>query len=417
MDLEIKHDIACGLDVHFAVIAACLVRTGPKGGPCYEERSFPTTNRGLKELLAWLLQAGCKAVGMEATGVYWMPIYAALEGYLSIVVGNPTHMKNLRGHKTDRKDAKWIAGLVRHDLIRASFVPTPEFRDARKLTRMRRQLVYARTAIRNEIQRELASIGIPLADVITDVFGASGTRILEALAKGEAVLDLLSTLIHVSLRPKLARITAALESPLSGVAQFALQQGLARLKEVEGHIQEVEDRISSQMQPHRENITRLVGIPGIGMTAACVILAEIGVDMSHWPTERHLSSWAGLAPGNRESAGKRMSAGLMKGNTHLTTIMVEAANAAVKSKKCYLSKVYYRLRARMGHKKAVVAIARKMLALIYKLLSKQANYQEPKQRTDTKASKNKMRKHIKGLESMGFKIALTVKDDSSHKVC
>ena len=415
MDLEIKHDIACGLDVHFAVIVACLVRTGPKGGPSYEERSFQTTRRGLQELVAWLLQAGCKAVGMEATGVYWMPIYAALEGHLPIMVGNPSHMKNLRGHKTDRKDAKWIAGLVRHDLIRASFVPTPEFRDARKLTRMRRQLVHSRTEIRNEIQSELASVGIPLADVITDVFGASGTRILETLARGEAVLELLSSLIHVSLRPKLDRLRAALESPLSDLAQFALQQGLARLKEVEGHIQEVEDRISRHMQPHYENILRLVRIPGIGMTAAYVILAEIGVDMSHWPTERHLSSWAGLAPGNRESAGKRMSAGLMKGNTHLTTIMVEAANAAVKSKKCYLSKVYYRLRARMGHKKAVVAIARKMLVLIYKLLSKQTNYQEPAQHPKTKASKSKMRRHIKELESMGFEITLTTKSSATCK--
>lgn len=414
MDLEIKHDIACGLDVHFAVIAACLVRTGPKGGPCYEERSFPTTRRGLKDLLAWLLQAGCKAVGMEATGVYWMPVYAALEGHLSIVVGNPSHMKNLRGHKTDRKDAKWIAGLVRHDLIRASYVPTPEFRDARKLTRLRRELVYARTAIRNEIQRELASVGIPLADVVTDVFGASGMRILESLARGEAVLDLLSSLIHVSLKPKLTRLAAALESPLSDVARFALQQGLDRLKEINIHIQKVEDRIATHMQPHQENLMRLVGIPGIGMTAACVILAEIGVDMSHWPSERHLSSWAGLAPSNRESAGKRMSAGLLKGNAHLTTIMVEAATAAVKSKKCYLSKVYYRLRARMGHKKAVVAIARKMLVLIYKLLSQQTNYQEPKQQKAPKANKRKMQRHIKELENMGFKITLT---PSGEAIC
>ena len=147
MDLEIKHDVACGLDVHFAVIAACLARTGPKGGPRYEERSFPTTQRGLLELRDWLVSSDCQVVGMEATGVYWMPVYAALEHNLPLVVCNPGHMKNLRGHKADRKDAKWIAGLVRHGLIRPSFVPTPEFRDARELTRSRRQLIQARTPI------------------------------------------------------------------------------------------------------------------------------------------------------------------------------------------------------------------------------------------------------------------------------
>lgn len=413
MDLEIKHDVACGLDVHFAVIAACIVKTGPKGGPRYEERSFSTTQQGLSELRAWLLAAGCKMVGMEATGVYWMPVYAALEDHLKVIVGNPSHMKNLRGHKTDRKDAKWIAGLVRHDLVRASYVPTPEFRDARELTRMRRQLVYSQTDIRNEILRALARVGITLSDVLSNVFGVSGMRILNSLAKGEPVIDKLSSLIHHSVKKKLPKLTAALEAPLSEDTRFLLTQGLARLEETETHIRAIEERIAKRMEPHNASIHRLVSIPGIGVTSACIILAEIGVDMSHWPTERHLTSWAGLAPGNRESGGKRMSANLIKGNKHLTTIMVEAATSAVKSKTCYLSKVFGRLRARMGYKKAIVAIARKMLILVYRLLSQHAHYQEPKPRKeDKKAKARTVRKHIKNLEKMGFQVTLTANEVS-----
>ncbi len=160
---DVVHPIACGLDVHLAVVVACLVRPGPRGGPNYEERSFATTLRGLRELRDWLLAAGCEAVGMEATGVYWIPVYATLEGHVPMVVGNPNHMQNLRGHKTDRKDAKWIAGLMRHGLIRPSFVPKAEFREARELTRCRRQLIDARTGIRNEISRLMAHQGIQLS--------------------------------------------------------------------------------------------------------------------------------------------------------------------------------------------------------------------------------------------------------------
>ncbi len=172
---DIIHPIACGLDVHSAMIAACLVRPGPRGGPHDEERSFSTTLRGLRELRDWLVQAGCESVGMEATGVYWIPVYAVLEGHVPMVVGNPNHMRNLRGRKTDRRDARWIAGLSRHDLIRPSFVPKAEFRDARELTRSRRQLVNARTGVRNEITRLLARQGLPIGaeGLLSDIFGTS----------------------------------------------------------------------------------------------------------------------------------------------------------------------------------------------------------------------------------------------------
>jgi transposase len=408
MDLEIKHDVACGLDVHFAVIAACLARTGPKGGPRHEERRFSTTQGGLLELREWLVSSGCQVVGMEATGVYWMPVYAALEHHLPLVVGNPGHMKNLRGHKTDRKDAKWIAGLARHGLIQPSFVPTPEFRDARELTRSRRQLIQARTTVRNEILRSLASKGIPLSDVLSNVFGVSGMGILEALAGGRPVLDELPNLVHRSVKGKLPALTAALEAPLSEVARRLLGIALERLEELEKHIQEVEALIAKQMEPHHESLKALMSIPGISLTAACIILAEIGVDMSHWPTAKHLSAWAGVAPGSRESGGKRLGASLRKGNVHLTTILVECAGATVRSKNCHLAGVFHRLRARMGYKKALVAIARKLLVIIYRLLSTQSPYQEPNPSpASLKAQTRAIQKRVKDLERMGFQVQLT----------
>lgn len=408
MDLEITHEMACGLDVHSAVIAACLVSTGPKGGPSYEERSFPTTQRGLVDLREWLVAGGCQVVGMEATGVYWMPVYAALENHLSLVVGNPGHMKSLRGHKTDRKDAKWIAGLTRHGLIRPSYVPTPEFRHARELTRSRRQLIEARSTIRNEILRNLASQGLPFAKVLTNVFGVSGMGILESLAEGKPVVNELPKLVHRSVRGKLPALTAALEAPLAEVPRALLAMELARLEELEEHIQFVEKLIATHLEPHQKSMDLLMGIPGVGRTAACIILAEIGVDMSHWPTAHHLSAWAGVAPGSRESGGKRMSSAIRKGNVHMTTILVEAAGAAVKAKRCHLSTVFHRLRARMGYKKAIVAIARKLMVIIYRLLSQGTGYQEP-QPTDpsAKAKRRAVDKRVKDLNRLGFAVTLT----------
>jgi transposase len=417
MDLEIKHEVACGLDVHSATIAACLVRTGPNGGPKYEERSFPTTQRGLTELREWLVSAGCQAVGMEATGVYWMPVYAALEGHVALVVGNPGHMKNLRGHKTDRKDARWIASLVRHGLIRPSYVPTPEFRDARELTRFRRQLIQARTTVRNEILRGLASQGIPLAKVLSNVFGVSGMGILEALAEGRPVLEELSKLVHRSVRGKLPALTAALESPLDEVPRWLLALQLERLEELEGNIQAVEGRIATHMEVHRGALDLLTSIPGVGLTAACIILAEIGVDMSHWPTERHLSAWAGVAPGSRESGGKRMSSATRKGNVHMTTILVEAAGAAVRAKGCHLVTVFHRLRARMGYKKAVVAIARKLLVIIYKLLGRGTPYQEPQpEDASEKAKERAIKKRVKDLNRLGFDVVLNPRPSTEASI-
>ena len=297
MDLdEVVYAIACGLDVHFAFVAACLVTTGPKGKPKVEEREFPTNQKGLRALRDWLKAGGCEAVGMEATGVYWMPVYAALEGGFELVVGNPQHMKNARGRKTDRMDARWIAGQMRHDRIKPSFVPPPEFRDARELARARRQLIQERTSIRNGIQRLLAGARITLGDLVSNVFGVSGMNILEALAQGKCIQDELPGCLRSTLKSKLTPIAAALEAPLSEVSQYLLGVGLRRLDDQDALVEEVETKLFKHLAPYKAKVDLLLRIPGISQISAHIILAEIGVNMTAWPTEKHFSAWAGVAP-------------------------------------------------------------------------------------------------------------------------
>jgi len=405
---EVVHGMACGLDVHAAVVVACLVRTGPNGGPHYEERSFGTGLTELKELRDWLVGSGCQMAGMEATGVYWMPVHGVLEGKVPLVVGNPQHMKGLRGHKTDRKDAKWIAMLVRHDLIRGSFVPPPEFRDARELTRFRRQLIQARTAMRNEVQRLLARQGITFGTLLSNVFGASGMAILEALAEGRCVLNELPKLVHRSVKVKLPMLSAALEAPLADIPRCLLMTQLQRLEAVEEDIQAIERKIVAHLEPYKEKLDLLQTIPGVSLTSACIILAEIGVDMTCWPTAKHLSAWGGVAPGCRESGGKTHRAGTRKGNPYLCSTLVECAGAAVKKKGCHLGGKYRHLAAQTGSKKkALIAIARKLLVLVHKLLGQSSPYEEPKSKdlTDEKRKKA-VQRHLRELAKLGVQVDL-----------
>ena len=409
MDLdEVVYAIACGLDVHFAFVAACLVTTGPKGKPKVEEREFPTNLKGLRSLREWLSAAGCEAVGMEATGVYWMPVYAALEGAFELVVGNPQHMKNARGRKTDRMDARWIAGQMRHDRIKPSFVPPPEFRDARELARARRQLVQERTSIRNEVQRLLARAGITLGDLVSNVFGVSGMNILEALAEGKSLQEELPGCLRTKLKGKLAPIAAALEAPLSEISQYLLSVALRRLEAQEALIEDLEAKLFKHLAPHKAKIELLLKIPGISKISAHIILAEIGVDMAAWPTEKQFSAWAGVAPGCNQTGGKSKRAKTRKGNPYLCTILMECAGAAIKTKGCHLQAKYHRLSAQVGSKKkARMAIAHKLALIVYQVLGQNLSYFEPKPKPQTEKIKRKIyQKSVRDLECLGYKVSL-----------
>lgn len=408
---DVVNPVACGLDVHSAVIAACLVRSGPNGGPNYEERSFATSLRGLHELRDWLTKAECQAVGMEATGVYWIPVYSVLEGHFSLVVGNPNHMRNLRGHKTDRKDAKWIAGLLRHGLIRPSFVPPAEFRDVRELTRTRRHLVNARSTTRNEVTRLLAHQGIPLGaeGCLSDIFGVSGMAILETLAEGGQVQERLPKLLHRSLKPKQNLISAALEAGLGEIPRQLLALLLTRLEAVEEDILALEKLILTQLAPHKDKLDLLSSVPGVSLISACVILAEVGVDMTAWPTHRHLSAWGGVAPGCKQSGGKSKKEKTRKGNPYLCSMMVECAGAAIQTKNCQFSGTYRHLSFRTGSKmKARMAIARKLLVIVYTVLSNLTPYQEPKPNEQSSQAKHwAIQRHLRGLQRLGLNVQIT----------
>jgi transposase len=411
MDLdEVVYQVACGLDVHFTFVTACLVTTGPKGKPKVEERRFPTNQKGLNSLHEWLTENGCEAVGMEATGVYWMPVYAALEGACTLVVGNPQHMKNARGHKTDRLDARWIAGQVRHGRIRSSFVPPPEFREARRLARCRRQLVESRTSIRNEIQRLLAEVGITLAGVVSDVFGTSGTSILNALSEGKCVRDELSIHLYSSLRKKdkMASIAAALEAPLPEVSRLLLAIHLRRIEALDGNIDEVEVLLFKQLAPHAAKLDLLQRIPGISKLSAHIILAEIGVDMTVWPTAKKFSAWAGVAPGCNQTGGRSKRAAVRKGNPYLCTILMECAGGAVQKLDSHLRMKHRRLCAQLGSKKkARMAIAHKLALIIYKVLGENVEYKDPEPKQPSEKAKRRiLQTRVKDLERLGYRVVL-----------
>jgi len=405
---KVFRERACGLDVHFAFVVACLIIPGKGKRLRILEETFETNVKGLKRLKVWLTENGCEAVGMEATGVYWMPVYAALEGAFDLEVANPLQIKTLRGRKTDRKDARWIAEQVRHGRIRRSFVPPPEFRDARRLARFRRQLIQARTTISNEIQRTLAESGITLAAWVSDILGVSGMAILEALAEGKSIQEELPDCLKTTLKKKLAPIAAALEAPLGEVSRSILTLHLERLEALQGHIAKVEADLFKVLEPHADKLALLVTIPGLARMSAAIILAEIGVDMAAWTTEKHFAAWAGVAPGCKETGGKAKRAPVRKGNPYLCTILMECAAPAVKKKECHLNPKYHKLCKQLGSKKkARMAIAHKLALIIFRNLAAGSQYKEPSPKPLTKKAQAKIRqKRVADLERLGYKVIL-----------
>ena len=304
----------CGLDVHQATVVACLLIVLKNGQVQKQVRTFGTTTRELMGLREWLLSGGCTHVAMESTGVYWKPIYAILEGAFEIVVANAQHVKRVPGRKTDVKDAEWIADLLCHCLLRPSFVPPSPIRELRDLTRYRRKLVESRTAERNRLLKLLETANIKLASVATDVFGVSGLLMLHALVEGKATAQEMAELAKKQLRKKIPELELALEGKVEEHHRFLLRVQLRRLQAVEEDLGTLEQHIQEKLKPYAAQFTLLQEIPGIDETLAAAIIAELGVDMGVFESVSQLSSWAGVCPGNNESAGKRRSSRIPKGN-------------------------------------------------------------------------------------------------------
>ena len=405
--MQVVYERCCGLDVHKRTVVACVLVPGPDGAARKEVRTFGTMTPDLDELGAWLSEAGVTHVAMESTGVYWKPIYNHLEDRFALLLVNARHIKAVPGRKTDVRDAEWLADLLRHGLVRASFVPARAQRELRELTRYRDTLVAERAAEVNRLQKVLEGANIKLAAVASDVTGKSGRAMLAALVEGSADPRDLADLAKGRLREKIPQLERALAGQFGTHQRFLVAQQLGHLDYLDEAIGRVSEEIAARLRPFEEALAQLDTIPGVGRTTAEVLVAEIGADMGRFPSAAHLASWAGLVPGHDESAGKRRSGRLRPGNRTLRAALVEAARAAARTKGTYLAAQYHRLAARRGAKKAAVAVAHTILVIAYHLLHRNTTYQDlgPNYYDERDRAAVEARA-VRRLEALGYKVVL-----------
>jgi transposase len=400
--MEVLYTHCCGLDVHKKRVAACLITPGAGTRVRKEIRTFDTMTPDLLALADWLAQAGCTHVAMESTGVYWQPVWNLLEGQFELLLVNPQHIKAVPGRKSDVRDCEWLAQLLRHGLVRSSFVPERELRELRELTRYRSSLVRERTAEVNRLQKTLEGANIKLASVVSEVTGVSARAMLERMLAGEEDVAALARLAHGRLRPKLADLERALTGQFRPHQRFLVAQQLAHIDLLDQQIAVVSAEIAERLRPFELLIELLDSIPGVGRWTAEVILAEIGTDMTRFPSAKHLASWAGMCPGSHESAGKRSSGRTRKGSSWLRVALTEAAYAAGRGKDTYLSGRYHRLVARRGTKKAAVAVGHDILVIVYELLTTGQLYEDRTPRAGAEHSRDtEERRLIRRLERLG----------------
>ena len=373
--MEVLYPRCAGLDVHAGSVTACArVASGPQ--VTYEHRTVPTTTRGLLELDEWLTGHGCTHVAMEATGVYWKPVWHVLEAHFTLVLANAMHIRNVPGRKSDMNDATWIADLLAHGLIRSSFVPPAPIQELRDLTRTRRQLVHeiARHVLR--VQKTLADANLKLTQVISDIVGVSGRAILNALVAGETDPDRLVDLTRGRLKASRAELLDALHGRVTDHHRFMIKLHLSQIDALETAVATIEARIGDALGPFRAAVSLLTTMPGLSETTARVLIAEIGTDMSRFPSVGHLISWAGLCPRLDESAGKRRSTRTRQTTPWLKPTLINAAWAATRKKDSYLRAQFLRIKSRRGAKKAILAVASSMLTAVYFMLRDGVEYHD-----------------------------------------
>ena len=362
--MQAVHERCAGLDIHKKTVVACVLTGSGK-----QIRTYGTMTRQLEALADWLAAEQVSHVAMESTGVYWKPVYNLLENRgLELLVVNARHIKNVPGRKTDVKDAEWIADLLRHGLLRASFIPGRDERELRELVRYRRTVIEQRAHDVQRIQKVLEGANIKLSDVASDIMGASGRAMLERLIEGEDDPVALSQLAQKGLRKKLDQLQQALAGSIGAHQRAMLRHLLDHVKFLERQIEELDGQIQERTRPFEQVIDHLDAIWGLGRRSVEEILAEIGVDMSRWPTHRHIASWAKISPGNHESAGKRYSGRTGMGNRWLRAILVEAARNVSRNPHSYYAALYHRLSQRRGKKRAMVAVAHSLLVAIYHMI-------------------------------------------------
>ena len=373
--MQVLYPRCCGIDIHKASITACVLVAEGKSKERYRLRCG-TMTRDLLALADWLMGFGVTHVAMESTGVYWKPIWNVLEGRFELLLVNAQHFKAVPGRKTDVKDCEWLAELLQHGLVRSSFVPPTLVRDLRDLNRNRAILVQQRATVSNRIEKVLEDANIKLGVVASHVLGQSGRTMLHAMSTGEEDIDKLAEMAKAKLRKKIPELRVALFGKMRDHHRFLLRQWLSQLESVEKQIAEFDLEIDRRNEPFQQTVDRLITIPGVDRITASGLVAEIGTNMAQFPTAQHLASWAGLCPGNNESAGKRLSGKTRKGNPWLRRVLCQAAWAASHTKGTYLSAQYHRLAARRGKKRAIIGIAHSILVIAYYLIARGEEYRD-----------------------------------------
>jgi len=406
--MEILYPHCAGLDVHKDSVVAC-VRHVRDGKVATTVKTFKTTTQELMLLSDWLSAEGATHIAMEATGVYWKPVWNILsDSDFHLVLANAAHVKNVPGRKTDVNDACWLADLMAHGLIKASFVPGEPTQQMRDLLRTRKQFVRERSSHQQRIQKTLEEANIKLDSVISDVLGLSGRRMIEALIAGQTDPQVLASLAHVRIRATAAELEAALRGRVTAHHRFMLQLHLDHLDAVDAAIARIDKEVDGNVEPFRTAVQMLSDIPGISNLSAQMILSEIGTDMSRFETDGNLISWAGLCPRNDESAGKRRSTRMRKGAPWLKTTLIQCAWAATRKKDSYLQAQFLRLRSRRGAKKAIGAVAASMLTAAYHMLKYGTLYQDlGAKHFDQRTKGKQILTLINRLKNLGFDVAIT----------
>lgn len=405
--MEVLVERGAGIDVHKKLLVVCVMTTEGRTVVKTLNR-FGTFPDELIEMREWLQQMRVTHVAMEATGEYWKPVYAALEGCFEVIVANAQHVKNVPGRKTDPEDAAWLARLLRHGLLRSSFVPPRPIRVLRDLTRMHRKMVQMRAQVQNRTEKVLEGAGIKLGSVMTKVFGATGQAIVRNLAANQTDPTALAQLAKGSLKKKKGEIARALGGTFSAHEAALLEHQLALYDQLTERIDKIEQQILEAAKPYEQIVDRLDAMPGVERLTAIEIIGEIGIDMSPWANHNRISAWAGVCPANHQSAGKRKNVGTRKGNPFLKAVLVQAATCAVKTKGTFYQAKFRRLLRRRGYKRAIVAIAHSMLIAIYHVIRDDKPYQELGAATfssrDVETRKNAL---LRDLNRLGFRVELS----------
>jgi len=406
--MELMHRRCCGLDVHKETVVACL-RLVSDGQVTTAVRTFQTTTADLLRLSKWLAENDCTHVAMEATGVYWKPVWHILDdGEFALLLANAAHVKNVPGRKTDVNDATWLAELLAHGLLRASFVPDTQTQEMRTLLRTRKQLVREQSSHVLRVQKTLEDANIKLDSVLSDVMGKSGRAMIEALIAGETNPTKLASLADRRVKGSQDELREALRGRVTKHHRFLLRLHLNQIDALAAAMATIDAQVEESLEPFRTAVELITSIPGIKNLSAHVIVSEIGIDMSRFPSAAHLISWACLCPRNDESAGKRRSNRVRKGAVWLKTTLVQCAWAAVKKKDSYLQAQFFRIRARRGQKKAILAVAASMLTAIYHMLKDGTLYQDlGRNYLDRRSTDQQKKRLVKRLADLGYAVALT----------